>query len=456
MNKIILIVSLLVFCALSAQAKEYLHRWNSAGDSGQTWSGWTYQADARYGHPGWARNNHTENAGDEYPEMFEKGTEGSNLATIDATKRAPSTSAGASFKFYDDGTSGAHNSQWWIYYGLNQLSVDPGVTNSTTNRMDFYMYREGINVFPEDGGYNSIPQSSIQIGTYLCWTGGEAGGENCPTESSGQHWYQYLTVQPGAWIHVSLDQHPTHKRGACNGSDNTGCVVGNNPSNTEWGKNFYENMHQMYFEDSWGNTSLTSFWVDEIGFDYAPNENEQSITSVWVGYYSGDDYWRIGFQDVSWMTSSGPGVGDDKLSTFEIRYSSSPITNATWDVATKVSAELYAGTAYTGSTDTSMIRRTEGSKYQVYTKFKLSDDFEAANDSIYFAIKDVSVVGSHTGASYPWNYDDGHDAPSSNVRTIDYALRTTFGGSLTNTNVTLKAGNTHATRKASNTAATIQ
>lgn len=420
--KISFITALFLISALPAHAeKKYLYQWNTG--SGTTWPDWTYQADVRYGSPGFTRNTHTTLSGQDYPEMFEVGGYGSdNLAVIDTTNRAPSTDSGGSFKVYDTGSGTSNQTSWWMWYGATSFSQDPGVTTSTTNRMDFYLRTDGMTKISETGGANSIAGDNFHIGTYLCWSG-TGGGAGCPTEANGQHWYHYLTIQDGAWIHVSLDRHPTHKRGACS-ADVIGCVAGDNPSFIEYGKNYYENMNTMYFEIRYGQPSTTTMWLDEVGFDTVANENEQSVTSLWVGYWPSEDSWRISWQDMSFQTASGYGLGDGNFfSTFEIRYSTSPITNNNWSSATPISAELFSGASYTGSTNRAIVRRVSDSSPIVYTKFKLPDDVEANNNVIYFAIKDVSVSGGHAGSQWPWTRLDGHNAPSSNVRTIDYHIR---------------------------------
>ena len=56
--------------------------------------------------------------------------------------------------------------------------------------------------------------------------------------------------------------------------------------------------------------------------------------------------------------------------------------------------------------------------------------YTALNDKIYFAVKDVSVQGGHTG-SFPHQNGDGHNAQSSLIKTIDYSLRAAASSSVT-------------------------
>lgn len=422
MRALSLALFLVFFIANNALPDGYLYQWDSG--SGTSWTGWTYSTDVRYGRTGYTRNIHTVWMGEDYPEMFEKSSYGDdNLAIIDITERAPSTSSGGSFKVYDTGLTSFNDVAWWVWYGREPLSADPGITDSTTNRWEFYIKLQGVAAVPETGAYNAITGDNFQVGTYLCWENGGAGGEDCPTEGANQHWYHNMKYQSGAWIKTSLDRHPGHRRGACNGSDNSGCVWGDDHPYTEYGRHYYEYMHQFYMEVPYDQAGTPSMWLDEMSFRTASNENEASVTSLWVGYWPADDYWRMGWMDMSFQTASGPGLTSNTWSAFEIRYSTSPITNANWDSATKVSAELYAGTGYTGTTDNSIVRRSSDSYPNVYTRFKLPDAVESGYQTIYFAVKDVSATGSHVGSIYPWNSGDAHNSPSASVRTIEYSLR---------------------------------
>ncbi|MCP4024593.1 MAG: hypothetical protein GY729_22325 [Desulfobacteraceae bacterium] len=70
-----------------------------------------------------------------------------------------------------------------------------------------------------------------------------------------------------------------------------------------------------------------------------------------------------------------------------------------------------------------LVRRPNSWGTVVWTRFKLPDAIEQSHNQIFFAIKDVSVGGAHTGTQWPWNKGDDHDAPTDYIRTIDYSLR---------------------------------
>jgi len=142
---------------------------------------------------------------------------------------------------------------------------------------------------------------------------------------------------------------------------------------------------------------------------------------LWVGYWPSTGKWQVGWQDMSFTNASGLNLNNNTLSTFEMRWSTSPITNANYETATLVEPEWF-----TGPTVTSYIngfRREDSWSARVWNQFELPAGTETNNDRIYFAIKDVSNSTGNAGSNWPYNKVDGHDAPSNNIRVIDYHLR---------------------------------
>jgi hypothetical protein len=97
-------------------------------------------------------------------------------------------------------------------------------------------------------------------------------------------------------------------------------------------------------------------------------------------------------------------------STYEIRYSTSPITNANFTSATLIAPELYATSVNAGLGG--RIQRTTTDSKPAWTQFAIPSGTVSANSKLYFAVKDVSATGS----------GDGHNSPNSNIKTIDYSL----------------------------------
>jgi len=127
------------------------------------------------------------------------------------------------------------------------------------------------------------------------------------------------------------------------------------------------------------------------------------------------------WHDSSYATASGQNLDNTTQSTFEVRWSTSPITNENYSQATQITPEWFGGVEYTGSNN--LIRRIDSWVTKTTTQFELPDNIESNYNRIYFAIKDVSIAGAHAGTMYPWTRTDGHNAASPYIRTIDYNLR---------------------------------
>jgi len=206
-----------------------------------------------------------------------------------------------------------------------------------------------------------------------------------------------------------MDQHPTHQRNM--GSQGGGAEPGNDPTGpshhyfANFGKGFYLELgsgppaHQ---------SAATSYWIDEIRtWTQTQAENEDSITSLWVGYYTVSGKWEVGFMDASLGRYNPTGPSDSTKSTFEMRYSTAPITNANYASATPITMD------YNGGIPANSFKRANPWKWGVWNQFSLPAGIVNGNNKIYFAVKDVSSMAN----------GDYHDAPTSNIKTIDYSIR---------------------------------
>ncbi len=390
---------------------------------GVLFSGWTWHDDIAYGNPGWLLDDNVLlGGGEQYKwgwgaRSFNKADYGKdNTAIVDVLDKAP-TSTGGSLKVLETEDSTDHRSTWWLWYDGKPLS-ERGITDSNTDRMSFYLKTEGMAPLNDDGGKESL-KINFHIGTYLCWNHDEKAwgqGDGCPYEGVGnQHYYHTLSINSGAWIHVLLDQHPQHLR-------NRPYTLKNNPTKETHNKNYFEQLSRFYFEIRNPQTQKTSFNVDELNYYSTldmvePNQNEESITSLWVGFWPDNDVWEIGFHDESYEK-----YNDDSNSTYEIRWSISPITNENFNRANVIWPQLYGGVDIAGKNSENLIRRANGWGSHVWTRFQLPNNIENNYKKLFFAVKDVSVAGSHIGNVWPYKKGDGHDAPSENIKIIDYHL----------------------------------
>lgn len=392
MRLIKLIILLLVFGSPLFAADYLLHDWNSG--SGTTWSAnpsglsWSTDVDGNgSNHHGWLKD------GGDW--RFKEKSDYSGVdvtAEVLTTDRGPSTSEGGCLRLYEGAGATTHQCSWWFIYP--DRFADIGYSDSNTNRMDFYAK---FTMDPVNIGSSDPANANVHIGTYLCADG------SCPADPGGdeegpgnRHYYHYLTVCPGAWIKINLGRTPEHLRDP-------------GPNPTEPVSLYFQDLDRMYMEIRSGQTDESEMLIDEIRLlTTSEEENDTSVGSLWIGYWSADDKWKIGWSDPSFSS-----YGDSSISTFEVRWSTSPITNANYSSATVVEPEYNElGTSNT-------IRRPNPWKRICQTQFELPDETETSASKIYFAIKDVSATAN----------GDGHDAPSNLIRTIEYDLACTDSAS---------------------------
>ena len=383
---------------------KYLLDFDDPGASGTTWPGWTWTTNADgYNKPGWQRDAPVGHnlAGNWWPRLHETGGYGqANLAIIDTTTRAPSTSTGNSLKVYDTTGGSVYQASWWYLFGDNFGTY--GYADNNTNRMDFYLKLSGT---PKISTTSFPGNGNIHVGTYLCWPGGGASGESCPTEAGNQHYYHMYLVNPDSWVHVQLDQHPTHQRNM--GSQGGGPEPGNDPQAPN--HHYFASLgNGFYVEIRDPQPNPTAYWIDEIKtWQQTQPENEDSITSVAIGNTPSTNKWAISFNDTS-ITGQA-----NCPTAFEMRWSTQPITNANWASANPITPDLYRR----GSTN--VFTRPDTWARIAYNEFSLPAGTETNNNKLYFAIKDASSTAS----------GDYHNAVSSNIKTIDYNIRPGSGTS---------------------------
>ena len=421
-NKVFYHIVFILFASVNiyAQTDTTIYDWDSG--NGHTWPGWTYGSDITgYGNTGYYyTDGYTCSYLNPAPEIFEKTDYGNSCdLEIDTTDRAPSTSTGGCLLVTEDGGT-SHQCCFWIFKNCSNFgSPLNGLTSaidSTYDRLELYVKNTGTALISTSGAANVIPNYTHHFGTYLC------DGEHCPDESGdaegpgNQHYYHQAVMNSGAWVHLQLNRHPEHLRG-----DSGGENPGDNPAYDDYGIHYMQSLNRGYFEQTSGQSSETTMKVDEVVFTKASslgeaNQNDETIGTLWVGYWQISDTWEMGWYDV------GYPEGNSEFSTYEIRYSTSPITNSNFSSASNVTftSNGYGGTAYTGNAN--YARKAETGREIAFVRFTLPDNIEQNYSRIYFALKDVSSDGGNQGTFWPYTLGDGRDALNNNVRCIDYHL----------------------------------
>lgn len=420
------VVLLLLIPSLSVAGGSVLD-WT--GGSGTTLPGWTWTLDPGnqgYDTYGWAGVNGETLGGAYWPRYFNKTdyypAQTDPLGQISTINLTPDGNRTLNVYETEIGADGGPG--WWFLQAVNFGSR--GIASSTDNRGGFYIYLDGM-----DAWNPASPVSeTVHLGTYNGWSGTDGGNtepeydeSNAPnsteyadyvtlhggTTKAGHHYYHTFGMPSGAWLHAVIDQHPTHARS----SSGSGKPVNNPLAAYHPGANlnYMEAINRFYLEIRYPQSQLSQYYVGPFTvWSETQNENDESITSPWVGYWPETGKWQVGFQDMSFYHYTPYDYNATTQSTFEIRWSISPITNDNYSSATVCAPEYYErGTTNTFYRQNSWIKLA-------WTQFDLPDGVESVNNKIYFAIKDVSAIANGDGRN-------ASDIPQGTyVKTIDYTL----------------------------------
>ncbi len=242
----------------------------------------------------------------------------------------------------------------------------PYVASAGSNRFSLYVYLPPT-TSNGTGGYNNELQQTYQLGLFV------------DPSSTGSHHYINFYTQGGGWAKYQVEE-------TSNG-DNSGDGA------TRYIPNFLQTIWQFYFTTlpySGIATPPYEVKIDDIEFSadtYSPQNNE-TISNIAILYKDSTKTWEVSLNDKYKNANA--------MSTYEIRYAFSPITNENWGSATP--ATIIADSRF------SIQARTDG-KFQkwwpyyqgVWAPFRLSDtDTNSLSPGkiVYFAIKDISQVNN--------------------------------------------------------------
>lgn len=302
-------------------------------------------------------------------------------------------------------------------YVTNSSNISTPVPFDKTtgnNRLSLYIYiPKGLK--NGDGGYGNPVQATVNVGPY--------------TESQG-HWYHAFNLQGGGWGHYVLEGHPQHNN-SYNSSDDFPA-----PSNAirDMGDAYVQAMFRFYITFLPYEGILKSPYeikYDEFSFyNDTVQQNNETVASAAIMYNPEDTIFEVSFMD-KYINNA------HSYSTYQLRYSSSPINNANWSSAT--SAHILPDSRF-GIADSTNGKFKKWWPYyqQVWAKFRLATDNEMNNltsgQKIYFAIKDVSQVdgdsktpvsatGGRDYTTYASSFDYAYDSAAlSKVHLIDYII----------------------------------
>jgi hypothetical protein len=433
--KINTIISLLILMiAENCLASGTLLDWSEG--SGATLSGWTWELDpGQQGYStlyGWSEDDGLMQSSSWFGRYIQKrdyyiSDSDAPLAQISTTTIDPE--GDRTLNVYEHGAVGDYGGPGWFF--LPKVNAgSAGISTVSDNRMGFYVYLDGMDAWDTD----DPATATMHIGTYAGWDPGVAGNTKPEYDESdasvpsswssyvstnggvlqaGHHYYHYVSIPGGFWVHVQLDQHPTHARQAAG----AGMPV-NNPINYFYSSDGLSYLHQLskfYIEIRYAQSQESQYYLGPVRiYQSSESENEESITTLSCGYNSSNGKWFLSWHDMSFYhLSPYYGYGNPTQSTFEVRWSTSPITNANYSSATVAEPEYYErGTSNT-------FTRQNTWKTIAWDQFDLPAGTEASAQKIYWAVKDVSSVSNGDGR------DNSDIDGGTLIKTIDYTLSTT-------------------------------
>jgi len=275
---------------------------------------------------------------------------------------------------HDPVADGALVGSPYVYFCNNSSSYSPipFPEASQANRLSVYIYAPpGLN--NGVGGWGNPVTTTMNFG---------------PFNGVGGHWYHNIYSRGGGWIHVLLDSHPQHN----NAFHNASLYPYPSASIRDMGVDYYNTMSALYvvfMPYSGIDTVPYTVMYDEMEFYNDPEpQNNETIASPTVMYVPASKTFEIGLNDKYKGNSRS-------YSTYELRYSFSPITNANWAEAAPV--RILADARF------DIDERADGKfakwwpYYQsVWAPFTLASDEDKARllpgTRIYFAVRDISQV----------------------------------------------------------------
>ncbi|MDA3798506.1 MAG: hypothetical protein PF692_05435 [Kiritimatiellae bacterium] len=310
-----------------------------------------------------------------------------------------------------DPNSGEVLGQPYIYFSTTDGTHSEIFPNASgADELSIYLYL--ADTLSADSG-SSIPNQTISIGPYL--------------SGASSHYYHRAYISGGGWVHFVVDNHPNHYNsyGSCDNFPVTGCAF-----NTFASADYVQQFSHLYIAID-ATTTPSDYYIDDMEFRSLSGETDQNfetLNSPAIGYYP-DGHFELSLYDKYRDEVSGM--------TVELRYSSSPITNANWSSATLADIQEYSGGFTITEVAPGQFRKPNRYYRNVWAPFRLQPSDEASldtGDTVYFAFKDVgnldgngnpiqtcsdSGCRDYTSGNFDWV---GDSAVLPNIRTIDYVV----------------------------------
>jgi hypothetical protein len=241
------------------------------------------------------------------------------------------------------------------------------------NRLSMWVW------FPEEyrgmEGYNkenyNAPQRSFSLYPFI------------DTSKRGHYYHKIANVRMGGWTKVQFDAHPTHHNGGVSGANNSFLEGGYEYKGD--GVAYFANMTTFALRPEFAINlpPEAHFIIDEIETDYVKYENEETISSLAVGFDPNTQRFDIAFADKYRCA--------DCSAQYEVRYSFSPIDNANFPHAHLPEKTINFDRSL--SNDQGVIHKPHNGYNELWAALELKDEHRARlveGEVVYFAVKDIS------------------------------------------------------------------
>jgi hypothetical protein len=298
--------------------------------------------------------------------------ENSQSATLIDFEDGLYSSSGGHFRYYMEGDSeltldttqgmgGTNQSlhvntllnNFHVWYIQNDEHRDLIPEGYGTDRMSFYV--ELPNNYPSANDYN------FHVGTYT-------RDPEITSTDLGHHYYHLFNITGSDYpIKFIINQHPQHLSGA------SGLTIEDNPD--EW--NYFDGFTRFYLScEPWDDPPISNPFVsylDEVQFySVTEPENDETINSISCNYI-GEGNFIIGWH--------GNSQYDPNYHDYQVKYSTSPITNDNYEEAT----DLPGNPTFTMEIASGVYNYIEADFTIPVTE----------NQPYYFAIKDLDLATNY-------------------------------------------------------------
>lgn len=315
------------------------------------------------------------------------------------------------------------------YLNYINNSINPVVSSKIVGYPTIYFMNSGQNKEPFE-----VSQGANRLSMYVYLPAGISNQRNlvggdkfvssvstlAPFNGTGGHWYSTYYTQGGGWTHLIMDSHPT--------GNNSYAPPYPSKSYRDQGPDLFNKLYRNYFAVyPYEGIEKPKYyiWIDSIEFLNDPEpQNNETINTPSVMLHMKNNLFEIGFNDKYGAAGCN--------STYQVKYSFSPITNVNWNIAKPVLIQATSNFNISAN-NTGTFKKFNSYRTPVWASFKIMEDDEPelknTGKKLYFAIKDISNR-DYSGSLFDGDYDNslinvsglGNVKRVNLIKCIDYVI----------------------------------